>query len=285
MKAINLYKQLEQDFVRPEITEDWYDADMSVNTEFICDNFKQRSIGLLCDFAEEIGKVYTAVFPSDEVLAKILDSGAENAMLFLHHPLIWDLSKDPAIAFYQINPALLRRLKERHISLFNFHLPLDNFSEYSTTKTLADALGIEVVKPYNLYCGAVCGIIGKTDCKTVEELANKYTRAVGHATRLYCYGDAEIKNGLVSLCAGGGNDNAVVSELIAEGVNVHITGLSTENKYSAESHRLEREHGVNLLGGTHYSSEKFACIAMCGYFEKLGLASEFIPGVPCFEDL
>jgi len=39
------------------------------------------------------------------------------------------------------------------------------------------------------------------------------------------------------------------------------------------------------MGGTHYSSEKFACIAMCKDFEKLGLGSEFIADTPSFEDL
>ena len=199
MKAVDLYKQLEKDFVTLEITEDWYDTEMSVNDKYICANFKQRSIGLLCDFAKDINKVYTAVFPSDRALTKIISDNATNAMLFLHHPQIWDLSKDPNIAFYQMNSQLLAKLKERNVSLFNYHLPLDNFSEYATTKTLADALQIKILRPYNKYNGALCGIIGTTDCITVQELQNKYSQAVGHETKLYQYGESEIKNGIVSL--------------------------------------------------------------------------------------
>jgi len=123
MKAVDLYNQLEKDFVTPDITEDWYNDEMSVNAEYICDNFKRRSIGLLCDFADEINKAYTAVFPSDKAIIKILDDKVTDAMLFLHHTLIWDLSKDPDKAFYQINTDLLSRLRDRRISLFNFHLP------------------------------------------------------------------------------------------------------------------------------------------------------------------
>ena len=52
MKAVDLYNQLEKDFVIPGIVEDWYDNEMSVNDEYICDNFKGCSIGLLCDFAD-----------------------------------------------------------------------------------------------------------------------------------------------------------------------------------------------------------------------------------------
>jgi len=32
------------------------------------------------------------------------------------------------------------------------------------------------------------------------------------------------------------------------------------------------------LAATHYSTEKFACIAMTEYFTELGLPSEFIEG-------
>ena len=42
---------------------------------------------------------------------------------------------------------------------------------------------------------------------------------------------------------------------------------------------------LNLIGGTHYSSEKFACMAVCEYFSKLGLQAEFVEDIPCFEDL
>jgi len=66
---------------------------------------------------------------------------------------------------------------------------------------------------------------------------------------------------------------------------VLLTGVTINNKYTYAAHELEKEHNISLLGGTHYSSEKFACIAMCGYFDKLGLHSEFIEDVPCFVDL
>jgi len=285
MKATDLYMQLEKDFVKPNMTENWFDYMTDDIKEYICDNFKQRSIGLICDFTKEVNSVYTAVFPSDKSLTKILDDGVTNAMLFVHHAADWDLSKDPDKAFYQMNPELLKKFKERNISIFNFHYPLDNFSEYSTSKTLADALGITITKQFAAISGAVCGVIGVTNCKDVHELNAKYAKAVGHETKLYKYGSDTILNNTVGICAGGGNDPVVVSELIENGINVLISGLSRNNKYSAEAHKLEEEHKINLLGGTHYSSEKFACIAMCKYFGNLGLPSEFISDIPCLDDL
>jgi putative NIF3 family GTP cyclohydrolase 1 type 2 len=178
---------------------------------------------------------------SGRVLTKILDSKTTDAMLFVHHPLVWELSENSDKAFHPINAKLLRELKARRVSIFNFHLPLDNFGEYA--------------------------------------------QVVGHDVGLYQYGDSLIKDSKVSLCAGGGNDLDIVKEMAEEGVNVHITGISVNNPFSAESHKFEREHGINLLGGTHYSTEKFACMAMCNYFGKLGLKSEFIGDAPCLLDL
>ena len=285
MNALNLYNQLEKDFVKPNMKEDWYDADMVEIQEYICDNFKRRSMGLLCDFAQEINRVYTAVFPSDRVLLEILKHNVCDAMLFLHHPMNWDLSKDPDTAFYVPNPELLKELRERRVSFFNFHYPLDNYSHYSTSKTLAEALGIIVEKPFAEFSGALCGVIGTTDCNNIHDLNEKFSQTVEHETKLYPYGKNIIANNRVAIVAGGGNDVAVVKEAIENDVNVLISGLSLKNKYSSAAHELEKEHGINLLGGTHYSSEKFACIAMCEYFRELGLPSEFVHDVPCLEDL
>jgi len=67
--------------------------------------------------------------------------------------------------------------------------------------------------------------------------------------------------------------------------SVLVTGITVENDYSARAHEIARERRISLLGATHYSTEKFACIEMCNYFAKLGLPSEFVPGKPCLQDL
>ena len=194
MKKTELCDRLEKDFVKPGITDGWYEY-MPELAAYICPDFKERSIGLMCDFADEITKVYTAVFPSEKVMARILAEGAARAMLFVHHAAVWDINIPGG--FYNMNPELLDKFRERQISVFCHHHPLDNYGEFSTGKTLADALGITVEKPFAEYCGAVCGIIGTTDCKSVEELRERYALAAGHETRLYRYGESEIKNGSI----------------------------------------------------------------------------------------
>jgi len=282
MLAKNLYKQLDNDFIKNGLSDDWLQY-MPELKPYMCENFINREMGLFCDFTETVNNVFTAVFPSENVLGKILNNH-ENALLFVHHASIWDLRKSP-FGFYNIDGSLLEKLKEKRISIYCIHSPLDNFSEYSTGKSLADALEIEIIKPFVDYRGGLCGIIGKTQCKNVHELQKKYAEAVGHETKLYQYGDMDIKDNIVAVCGGGGNDILVVEEVVKNNINTLITGVTLKNDYSAASHELEQKHRINLIGGTHYSSEKFACIAMCKYFSKLGLSAQFIEDEPCLEDM
>ncbi|MEW6456275.1 MAG: Nif3-like dinuclear metal center hexameric protein [Acidobacteriota bacterium] len=116
-------------------------------------------------------------------------------------------------------------------------------------------------------------------------MKEKFESAIGHKTSLYKYGDDDIKSGIVALIAGGGNDIEMLKEIVKEKVNVLITGVTIKNDYSKKAHEFAKQNNINLLGGTHYSTEKFACIAMCEYFKKLGLPSEFIKDKPMMEDL
>jgi len=282
MKAKKLYAKLEKDFIKPELSDDWFQY-MDEVKDFLSDNFKKRSMGLVCDFTDQVDRVYTAVFPTKQVMQKILNNGVENAMLFVHHPSIWDITKDPV--FQQMDKKLLEKFKEKNISIYNFHVPLDNYGEYSTSKNLADALDIKIERPFAQYFGGLSGVIGKTRSKTIQELKNRFEQAVGHKVSLYPYGNQEIKDQRVAIVAGGGNSIESLQEVTESKVNTFITGISVSNDHSKEAHDYAKEHKINILGGTHYSTERFACQAMCKYFEKLNLPCEFIEDKPGMEDI
>jgi putative NIF3 family GTP cyclohydrolase 1 type 2 len=283
MDAQRLYQRLEEDFIKPGLSDEWVE-EMEEVQDFLCENFKKRSMGLVCDNSKKIGKVYTAVFPTDEIMQWILAGGETDALLFVHHPSIWDITKAPKV-FQPMNGELLRQFKERRISIYNLHVPLDNFGEHSTSTMLAEALGIDATKPFAPYFGALCGVIGKTDCRTVTELSGRYDKAVGHKTALCAYGDNELAGGRVAVIAGAGNDVEMLEEVAREAVNTYVTGVTALNDYSRVMHDYAKRHRINILGGTHYSTEAFACRAMCGYFEKLGLGCEFCEGEPGLADL
>lgn len=86
-------------------------------------------IGLQEDNTEEITRVYTATFASPEVFEQLERLDANTCMLFTHHPKPQRLNTaDPPP---QIPQKWLDFLKERHISLFTYHIPLDRNSPFS----------------------------------------------------------------------------------------------------------------------------------------------------------
>ncbi|MBU0898918.1 MAG: Nif3-like dinuclear metal center hexameric protein, partial [Nanoarchaeota archaeon] len=252
MRAKQLYEQLEKDFIKPEFTDEWAKYMESIS-DFLTENFKKRSMGLVCNFAEEVNNVYTAVFPSNNVMKKVLEDGAKDAMLFVHHPSIWDIRKAPDI-FYQMDRELLKKFKEMNVSIYNLHVPLDNHGEYSTAVSLARALKIETEKPFAPYYGCMSGVIGKVGTKNLQNLKKAFESAVGHKVVLYEYGKDEIKGGKVGIVAGGGNSVENLKELSEEGINVFISGVTVKNDSSREAHDFAESNRINILGGTHYST-------------------------------
>jgi putative NIF3 family GTP cyclohydrolase 1 type 2 len=110
-------------------------------------------------------------------------------------------------------------------------------------------------------------------------------KVLGHEVKLYNYGNKKIINHKVGVIGGSGNLIPVHKELIPLKINTYITGVTVLNNYYETSHASARENKINLIGCTHYSTEKYACIKMCDYFKKLGLQCEFIEDNPIMEDI
>lgn len=279
MNAQKLYQHLEKDFIKPHFTDEWYQIITTENQEYITEQFKKRNMGLVCDFAEDINKVFTAVFASEESMKKLIDMNVTDAMLFVHHPAGWDLTHESI--FIPMSKELLQEFKQRRISIYNLHVPLDDEGPYSTSVTLAKTLGITPYKSFGPYHGALAGVFGTTNNSLIQ-LRERYSEEVGHETSLYSYGSEKIQK--VAVVAGGGNDVEFLTLMAKEGVDAFVTGITVKNDHSAKAHEFAKDNKISLLGGTHYSSEKFACIAMCDYFKKLGLDAEFVSETPKHED-
>ena len=283
MIANKLCQKLDEDFITPEMTDEWVSEVLPVKS-YICSRFLQREMGLVCDFAEEIKKVYTAVFPSNEVMQKIIDDGAQDAMLFVHHAATWDIRNAPDV-FLPMDADLLEKFKDRRVSVYNLHVPLDNYGKYSTSVTLAKALGFEIEKPFAKYRGALAGVFCQTGLKDANEMRNRFAFALGHRVGLYNYGAREINDGRVAVVAGGGNEVELLEEMCEAGIRQFLTGIAAKNDYSQKAHEFAQKNRINIFGGTHYSTEKFACISLLDYFSQMGLPAEFIQDKPVMEDL
>jgi putative NIF3 family GTP cyclohydrolase 1 type 2 len=282
MNSADLYQKLEVDFRLSECRDEWSDYG---EARFVAPQFHERFMGVFLDNAREITRVYTAVFPSPAVLEKLAASEASDALLLTHHAKTWDIRRAPEV-FSAISSDDMERLRHRRVAVYVLHLPLDHNGPYSTSVTLASALGMEVIEDLDLdYFGVRPVVVCRTSAETVEELSQRCTEALGHRASLYPYGEAAIRDRLVAVGAGGGNDPEVLQRVADRGVNTYLTGVTVLNDVSRPAHDVAADLGISLLGGTHYSTEKFACLALCRYFEDLGLEAEFLDDVPVMEDL
>lgn len=283
MKAEKLYKSLEDQFELGKFErEEW---GLSDEDDYITDSFKERGMGVVLDNTEEIQKVYTAVFPSEHVLDQLLASGERDILLFTHHALIWDTSTGGA-PFRKIPSEYLEKLSQRAISFYSIHAPLDKNGPYSVSISLAKAIKVKTESEFFEYEGVMAGIIGSTDCKTVPEMTKQVEDAVGHHVKTWEYGATKIANQKVAVIAGGGNFPEIAEQLAETDVRMYVTGVTRRvpERPSWAFHEICEEHGINVIGATHYSTEKFACIAVQKYFDTLGVPNEFVEDVPSFND-
>lgn len=285
MNANELYQKLDCDFELGKCDDDWSGLDLK---EHLTDNFKKRQMGLVLDNTDEIEKVYTAVFPSDLVLKTILDKGEENVLLFTHHPMVWD-TKAEGFPFLNIPKELLAKLQERGVSLYTLHVPLDKNGDYSTSVNFAKEIGVSYDEDFAKYFGIWAGVVGKTKSETFEDLAEKVKAAVGHEIQVIKNNpNTDLRDQKIAVVGGGGNDLDIMGELLEKGITTYVSGIvSPFSEYppAIEFERLAKENKINLIGATHYSTEKFACIQMTQYFKKQGLKAEFIEDTPDMGDI
>ncbi|OGI35593.1 MAG: hypothetical protein A2259_00510 [Candidatus Moranbacteria bacterium RIFOXYA2_FULL_43_15] len=285
MNAKELYKKLEADFELRKCRDDWDNIDF--NADFVTENFRKRYMGVLVDNTNEINKVYTAVFPSEKVMREILERNEKDILLFTHHPIDWKIREGQS-PFVNLNTDLLQKFKKNRISIYTLHTPLDRNGEYSTSVNFMKALDMEQEGEFAEYFGFLSGVVGRTDCKNISEMAEKFEKTIGHKVKIWNYGENEIKDGKVALVAGGGNDPEILSEVAKLGINTFLTGVTYPNpdyEPSVQAHKVAKENKIDMIGGTHYSTEKFACIKAIDYFEKFGVQSEFLEDDPDMGDL
>ena len=284
MDAKGLYARLDKDFDIESLKDDW--SFMRFN-EYVAPIFKKRYMGIMLDNTSEVKKVFTATIPDTDILEKIIQTDQTDILLFSHHAMCYDPTIE-GFPFYDIPQDYLSKLKRQSISFYVLHSPLDKNGEYSTSVSLANNLNLNIIDEFCEYRGAKVGVVCKTNIKTSTELAERIRSIVGHEVKLTRNGDNVIRNGKVAVVAGGGSVGFAAKEISELGINMYITGC-TRRGLSAEPvmefHRITEESKINVVGATHYTTEKYACIAMVKYFEKLGVQAEFLEGKYYLEDL
>ncbi|MHC4205317.1 MAG: Nif3-like dinuclear metal center hexameric protein [Planctomycetota bacterium] len=284
MNAKELYEKIGRDFEIDKYRDDWSFVEFN---EFINPDFKERYIGVMLDNTAEIEKVYTSTFPDTDTLDEILRRNETDILLLSHHAMGYDPTLE-GFPFYNIPAGCLKQLKERRVSFYVLHLPLDKNGPYSTSVNLAKELQLQITGEFCEYLGSKVGVICETGFTKLEDFALHIEGIIRHEIKVRQYGDEIIERKTVGIAGGGGCFDFVANELAALGINTYLTGCTKPMpsfEPNMEFHRIARENRINIVGATHYSTEKFACMAMVEYFAGLGIEAEFIEGTPRMEDL
>jgi putative NIF3 family GTP cyclohydrolase 1 type 2 len=128
-------------------------------------DFVHRFNGLMIRGDDAVGKIWCIAFPSEEVLARIMERAEPGDLIFSHHPIdmrCGDPRGAPGQGFIPIPPEAIAALKARGLSFYSCHVPLDIHPESSTSDAIVRAIGGSVLEEFFPYgdgfAGRLCQI-------------------------------------------------------------------------------------------------------------------------------
>jgi putative NIF3 family GTP cyclohydrolase 1 type 2 len=254
-------------------------------------DFCRRFNGLMLRSVFDVKRVFLLVFPAQDVLERVLAQSGPGDLVFTHHPLDMRCG-DPrgawGLGFLPIPVAQLEALKEREVSFYSCHAPMDTNRQIGTTAALVEAMGGRYVGgfyPYGSgFAGAVCDIDPLSSC----ELAEKYRNLLG-TPYLHEEGPRRQRVERVAIIPGCGDHVPSIKAAAEMGAQAYLTGevhCHIDNDYGrarmAEMRAYIAETPMTLLGGSHAASEFLVMrTQMAPWFEReLGLETVLVPQSP-----
>ena len=287
MKLAELVAELDAYFRIPDVRgDDWSKAFEQVYPEpywreYVLPGWEGHWNGLSVKGADGVERVVTCVFPSD----RIVDELAPGTLVFTEHPL--DFADEPG--FLPLARETFETMRERGISLYNAHAPLDMHPEVSPSRLCAEGVGLRELEEYFPICEGIPGgaaIIGESRL-SVDGLADALRSYLGPEIKVHVLTRTRGDAGRVAMVAGGGARVEILDASLERGCQTYVTGNAATNcrlDFVQESVRAFRERadavGVTLIDAMHYGMEKPPQLAMVGWFRARGLDAEFVSDGP-----
>jgi putative NIF3 family GTP cyclohydrolase 1 type 2 len=287
VKLAELVAELDGYFRIPDVRDDdWSKPFEQVYQEpywreYVVPGWEGRWNGLMAHGAEEVDRAVTCVFPSDRILEDVPPA----TFVFTEHPL--DFADEPG--FLPLARQTFETMRERGISLYNAHAPLDMHPEVSPSRLCSQGVGLVELEEYFPICEGITGgaaIIGESRL-TVDGLADALRSYLGPEIKVHVLTRPRAEAARVAMVAGGGAVVDILEASLARGCQTYVTGNAATNcrldfvqeQVAAFRQRAE-EAGVTLIDATHYGMEKPPQLAMVEWFRGRGLDAEFVPDGP-----
>jgi putative NIF3 family GTP cyclohydrolase 1 type 2 len=282
MNLDKLVSQIKKDFEVVRFPEDWSfvtegDKKLEKNAtkEFLKDNR-----GLIFKNSNEAKKIYLACFPSTYVLKQTAKE--KDVLLITHHPFDWD---GTGTGFKRYSDRDYSLLQKNHISLMFMHVPWDRVrnekDRVSTAYGTAKKLNMKIDGEFQEYHNAFVSVYGRLHVKNFDDLVEYVKKKLGKKTlNVFKYGSDEVS--LVVVVPGGGNEAGMIKEAHELGISTYITGCTNRCKSAYSKDKAKKflakakELNMNVIGASHYLTEKWAMQMSVPYFERFGLPVKFI---------
>lgn len=243
--------------------------------EYLNKDFMDKKTGLILNSSDHIQEVFTCVFVTDNIIDQVLSK--ENCLLVTHHN--FDYYEDGR-GLCPIKGHNLARLKEKNISLYVAHAGLDTHEKYGTSKALAELLDLKIESYFFNYFGKPTGLIASLNCD-INDLCNTIkNRLVRKNLTLKIHHNHISK---IAIIAGGGDEPDILQEAQRLGADTMIGG-TIENTWNFPPvqalnkafHHLNDSLKLNLIGASHYATERPAMINVLKFFNQIGIESSFL---------
>jgi len=252
--------------------------------------FCQRFNGLMINGQKPIQKVVCVTFLNDEVVTKILQEHEEGIMIFAHHPIqmeCGDPRGEKGKGFLPVNPELLKQMKDKGVSVYTCHAPLDAGSKsgLGTGEALVKRLGATVLSQYDPYghgfAARVCELPNET---TTDQLAEQL-RALFNLPYVDIQG---VKNRTIKkivILPGGGGSCDDIKGAEEQGVDCIVTGEVTakiDNERGQREQKALDEYypnaKISAIGLSHAGSEFLVMLDVAEWIKtNLSLKAETLP--------
>jgi putative NIF3 family GTP cyclohydrolase 1 type 2 len=226
--------------------------------------FNQLFNGLMLKGSEKVGRVFLAVFPTDEVLARFIAESEPGDLLFMHHPIVMECG-DPrgewGKGFVPIQPHFIRQMKAKKLSVFTLHVPLDYSRTISTSDAVAEAFGAKVVSEIFKEEKGACGVLCEIPPISTAELIEK-SKEIFNIPYADVEGPEHSTITKIAIVAGCGDKTYVMKEAEELGAEAYLTGeihCHIDNDYGRKKYEEMKAYSKNttmsLIGVSHAASE------------------------------
>ncbi|RCX21010.1 putative NIF3 family GTP cyclohydrolase 1 type 2 [Anaerobacterium chartisolvens] len=250
--------------------------------DYCTNSFFKTYQGLMLSGKSSVKKVAAACFLNDYIVEKAISSDVD--FLIVKHPLDW--LEFPG-KFESLQQHSYKKCVKSGLNVYVIHSALDRHEYFSPSINLVKVLGLKTkAKLYveNDAFGCICDIDLSYDClyaKIKNSLGLSKLQALRFNDRCQ----------LVAIVSGGGDSEEYLRYASNQGCDTYVTGIAfcEGNEYSRVNNlkfrKLAERLKINILGGSHYATERFGMMAVSEYLESIGLVSTFIEEEPKYKEL